>query len=148
MQFFFESVTIPYFKLFSTMSLSSTQQQRRHLIRTLYNVGNTKGMDICLWTNIPKQTVFHILTLIKDKKILMHRKKASRPSKIKPDDKKRIVAILKSNHKTSLRSILLRLSVNVSISTIHAQVKRQNFVNKRAVRVTALTDLHVSIILA
>ena len=126
------------------MSLSSTQQQRRNLIETLYNAGNTKGMDICRWTNIPKQTVFRILTLIKDKKSLLHRKGAGRPSKIKPDDNKRIAAILKSNPRTSLRSILPKLSVNVSISTLHAQAKRQNFVNKRAVRVPALTDLHVS----
>ncbi|KAI6651091.1 hypothetical protein LOD99_5668 [Oopsacas minuta] len=76
--------------------------------------------------------------------ISWHKRGAGRPSKIEANDKRRIAASYQSNPRTSLRSILPRLSSPVSISTLHTQVKRQNFVSKRAVRVPALTDLHVS----
>ncbi|KAI6660608.1 hypothetical protein LOD99_10385 [Oopsacas minuta] len=122
----------------------STQQQRRNQIETLYNAGITKGVDICQRTSIPKQTVYRVLNQIKDKKSLQHKRGAGRPSKIKANDKRRIAALYQSNPRTSLRSILPRLSSPVSISTLHAQVKRQNFVSKRAVRVPVLTDLHIS----
>ncbi|KAI6658789.1 hypothetical protein LOD99_15114 [Oopsacas minuta] len=122
----------------------STQQQRRNQIETLYNAGITKGVDICQRTSIPKQTVYRVLNLIKDKKNLQHRKGAGWPSKIKANDKRRIAALYQSNPRTFLRSILPRLSSSASISILHAQVKRKNFVSKRAVRVPALNDLHVS----
>ncbi|KAI6648132.1 hypothetical protein LOD99_11941 [Oopsacas minuta] len=122
----------------------STQQQRRNQIETLYNAGITKGVDIWQRTSIPKQTVYCVLNQIKDKKSLQHKRGAGRPSKIKANDKRRIAALYQSNPRTSLRSILPRLSSPVSISTLYAQVKRQNFVSKRAVRVPALTDLHIS----
>ena len=122
----------------------STQQQRRNQIETLYKAGITRGMEISRRTNIPKPTVFRVLSLIREKKTLQHKKGAGRPTKIQGNDKKRIASILNCNPRTSLRSILPKLGVNVSISTLHAQVMRQNFLNTRAVRVPALTDLHVS----
>ena len=49
----------------------------------------TRGMEISRRTNIPKPTVFRVLSLIREKKTLQHKKGAGRPTKIQGNDKKK-----------------------------------------------------------
>ena len=119
------------------------QQKRRIEVQTLYNAGITNARDISLRSLIPERTVYRIINSIKNNKGLEHKSGAGRPSKIHPNDKRRISNILKSTPRISIRRLTSRLEANVGKSSTHRYLKRENFVKSPVIRVPALTDFHV-----
>ena len=120
------------------------QEKNRIKIKGLFEAGITKATEISRRLAIPEQTVYRVLKSISDKKSLTHKKGAGRPPKLHKADRNWIMALVQHNPRITLNECRAKLSAPVAKSTLSEEIKRRSLQYRQAVRILALSPLHIT----